>query len=586
VTSSERREREWRQFHLLSRDATRRLLNTALFSRDSDPVGFAVWMLALLSTPPAFYAVNQMLKFVMLRRAPYEVVERAVLGDRLFFVTYAMLAALLLASLVWEALFPDRAEQEIVGVLPVRPRILAAARLAAAIRLAFIFALAVSGPAAVIYTIAAASHPALRSMPQLLAGHLIGTTLGTLFVFLTLLCARGAMAITMGTRAGNWVAIALQLVAIISLVEVFFFLPAVLDYLVRAMLQGGEVVFLPPVWFAALFSWIGGDLRPSLIALAQLALTLAAASAAVVAPLYLLSASRVARRVMEVKERHGRARLSAIAGFMGSLTRQPPAVRGMFLFAVASLVRSRRHLLILSAYLSLGIATVIFRLVLASLYRPPSSGPPARLQSSIQLIFGNQPTAALLSVPLVLIFFLVFGLRASFRVPTDVDANWPFRLRPPRTADCAEATWLTLLFLSVLPAAALTLAAATAAWTVGTALAVAVVTVASGLVLIESVLMDWAVVLFTCEHAPTAETVKWKWIAFLVALNVFAFVLARFEASAVSSSTGTVLYLGVMVAAVMLLRMIRLRALRRRAVEFDETQQDGAVTLSLSEALR
>ena len=87
---------------------------------------FAIWMLALIATPPAFFAANQIFLYSALVKAPQEVVEQIALGHRLFFVVYGMLATALLAALTWEALFPDGSDQEIVGVLPVRPHTYAA----------------------------------------------------------------------------------------------------------------------------------------------------------------------------------------------------------------------------------------------------------------------------------------------------------------------------------------------------------------------------------------------------------------------------------------------------------------------------
>ena len=107
---------------MLSRDAVRQLIDTALLSRDADPMEYTVWMLALVATPPAFFAARQVLTYTALRNAPLEVVMQVALAHRLFFVIYGMLAAALLAALTWEAVFPDGRDQEIVGVLPVRPR--------------------------------------------------------------------------------------------------------------------------------------------------------------------------------------------------------------------------------------------------------------------------------------------------------------------------------------------------------------------------------------------------------------------------------------------------------------------------------
>src|SRR5687768_4777699 len=156
---------------------------------------FVVWGLALATTLPLLTAVRKVVFYGLLVNAPAEFFLRLVLADRLFFLTYGMLASALLAALTWDALFPDRADQEIVGVLPVRPRTLAAARLAAAAGLAVAFAAAINLPAALIYSLAGVSHPLLGSLPRLLASHVVATMCACTFVFLGLMCARGLIAL-------------------------------------------------------------------------------------------------------------------------------------------------------------------------------------------------------------------------------------------------------------------------------------------------------------------------------------------------------------------------------------------------------
>jgi len=82
----------------------------------------------------------------------------------------------LLASMTWDALFPDRTDQEILGVLPVRPRTLAAARLRAAVTLGAIFAAAINLPTALLYSAVSAVHPLLGSFPRVLFAHVVSTT--------------------------------------------------------------------------------------------------------------------------------------------------------------------------------------------------------------------------------------------------------------------------------------------------------------------------------------------------------------------------------------------------------------------------
>lgn len=578
------------QFRLLWRDATRRLLNAALLSRDADPAGVALWMLALLSTPPLLYSVTRGMSYGFLRRAPAEVLEATLLGDRLFFVTYAMLAALLVGSLLWDALFPDRAEQEIVGVLPVRPRTFAAARLAAALRLGLVVALAVSVPGAFIFTLFAASHPALRALHTIGAGHVLAVAGACLFVFVAVLAVRGVVAITMGTRAGTWMAVALQIVALVSLVDVFFFLPRVLDVLAQAARSDDSAMSLPPLWFAALFSIVAGDAvvdRPGWAAVAAAA---PCAGALLAGVLYLGTAAHVGRRLVETRERHASRNGASLARAFVGIVRTRSTVRSIFLFSLASLTRSRDHLLRLSTYAGLAVAALAFRVITAGMYRPVRPGPraidaaPERMQFAIERLLSDAPAAAQLSVPLILIFILVLGLLACFRAPTDAGANWTFRLLPPAPRDAASATELVLTAAAITPIALLTLMGGLALWPVGSAVAAAVTTWAAGLLLVELSLTAWHIVPFTCAHEASSETVRWKWMLGLVAFAFYGFGLARLEAWALQSRVGVAAFLIAAATTIVVARARRGRRLSGTETAFEDKVEETA-TLRLSQAL-
>lgn len=119
---------EVRQFRLLVGVSYRRLLDAALASRDVDAEQFALWGAALLATPPLYAAMIWPSRYPWLRRQGLEVLHTAVVSDRLFFVAWSLLVAGLVGALLWDALFSDRTDQQVLGVLPVRGRTVAAAR--------------------------------------------------------------------------------------------------------------------------------------------------------------------------------------------------------------------------------------------------------------------------------------------------------------------------------------------------------------------------------------------------------------------------------------------------------------------------
>ncbi|MBA3271253.1 MAG: hypothetical protein H0T71_12165, partial [Acidobacteria bacterium] len=412
-------KRDWLQFRLLSRDAVRQLLDTALFSRDADPIEFAIWMMALVATPTAFFAMQQFRTFAGLHNAPADVVEEVALGLRLFFILYGMLASALLAALTWDALFPDGRDQEVVGVLPVRPRTFAASRLGAAVTVGLVFSAAVNLPAALIFSIFHAGHPLYGGgqIPGLVTGHVLATMLGSMFVFFSLLAVRGLAAIMFGTRAGGWLGAALQLITVVLMFEVFFFLPGVLSTLGSRILSGDvTALWFPPVWFAALHAWVAGSANQLLEDATLRGLIAVAAATLVVVPIYLVPAGWLGRRALETRSRERAAATTFVVQSVGSITRSTPAVRAVLLFAVASLVRSRRHLTILASYFGIAVAVSIASILTIE------------VRGSFVV---DRPFEGVLAVPLVFVFFGVMGLRASFRIPTEVEANWSFRMAPP-----------------------------------------------------------------------------------------------------------------------------------------------------------
>ncbi len=160
--------REWRQFALLSRDRVRAMLDAALFSRDADPVQFALWVGALVTAIPFAFAIQQTFTYATLRTASPDTVELVLFTHRLFFVVYSMLAAALVAALTWEALFPSAEDLDAIGVLPVRPRTLAAAYLASALVAGAAFCAATGLPAAFVFALVASVDAGIVAVPRAL----------------------------------------------------------------------------------------------------------------------------------------------------------------------------------------------------------------------------------------------------------------------------------------------------------------------------------------------------------------------------------------------------------------------------------
>jgi len=198
----------------------------------------------------------------------------------------------------------------------------------------------------------------------------------------------------------------------------------------------------------------------------------------------------------------------------------------------------------------------------------------------------DRPETSLLAVPLVTMFFLTLGLRAAYLVPSDVDANWIFRLRQPSVMPAVDATAVSLLVLSVVPIGILGMAIALLlGWNRHDAALIAVLDIASGIVLVEWILRDYRSVPFTCARSGDVEALKSRWLGQIIPLLLFAFVNAAIQNRVVLSNPAVASYLGIAVGAATIQRLRRRSTTRHVNVLFDAPSSDTLATLGLSEAI-
>ena len=574
MARSRRFDREKRQFRLLLRLSFGRLMDTAVASRDVDATQFVIWSFALLASPPFFFAAKMMGKYSFLWRKP-DVLARIVPEDRLFFIVYMMLASGLLAAVLWEALFPDRQDQEIVAVLPVRPRTVAVARLAAAMIVASVFSLAIAAPSGFMYSLnVAAAHKSFAVVgwwPPILVAHIIAVTAAGVFTFAAMLAIRGLAVVCLGADVAQRAATLLQLVAVVLLVESFIFLPGVLSGLLGDPRVAANAHVVPPLWFLGLYGELSGasDVHMGGLALTALAATLAAATAATV--VYMAPARWNARRAIDARVKPRANRSIAAAARAAWPFLWSPVSRAIFFFVLSSLARSRRHSLILATYFGVGVSVAGIWLMRTALKG--------------ESLAWHVPADDLVSIPLVLTFFLVIGLRSAFKVPTDLDANWTFRVAQPRSrAAVVHGVGIAMLAVAVFPVTIAWFLFTASLWNLRAAVATSVMHAASGVMLVELMLMTCEAIPFTRAHASATSGVRAGWAVMFAALHFYAFKLEDLQLAALGSTRGVALYVCVMLAIVAVARLRRRATHARRALEFDAPLDPATQALNLSHA--
>lgn len=566
---------EWRQFQILVRASLSRLMHTAAASRGIDATQFAIWSFALVATPPFVFGVRMMNKYFFLWRQP-DILERVAVADRLFFIVYVMLASALLAAVLWDALFPDRQDQEVIGVLPVRPRTLAAARVTTALGVAAVFSAGLALLSGFVYmtNVAAGSRSEsiLGFAPVVFIAHVVAVTLAGVFTFALLLAVRGIAVACVGADIAQRAAGVLQLVTVLLVLEALIFLPGVLDNLVEKLaFHRSATLPLPPLWFMALYAAVAGPPIARVPGLAELAIAALGAAVVLAFVAYIVPSGWNARRTLEAQLRNSAGRSIAIAELIASPALRGAVPRAVFGFTLASLARSRRHTLTIATYLAAGVAVAAIRFTAAYVR---DRGIPV-----------DAPADHLLALPLVMTFFLVASLHSAFSVPTDVEGNWTFRVAQPRSRTaCVHALGVTLVFLAVLPVTLVWLAITAALWTWREAVAASAMHAASGVALVELTLIGCSSIPFTRAHAAAVHAVRRGWIVGLLALHVFAFRLDDVQMMALRSRRGVGLYVLAMLLVVVVARVYRRSRRATDMLEFDAPSEDAPALLNLSQA--
>jgi hypothetical protein len=450
-------------------------------------------MLALLAAPGAFASIFMLEKygplFQFLRGETHFDAYAASLPDEYFFIVLAMVVAGAVAIWKWDALIPGRRDYVNLAPLPIPPKHILYANMAALLLLATVLALDVNAVSAVLFPlVATGSRSSMGYTAVFFATHLLSVFLASVFSFFIVLAILGSMMTVLPYRTFRRCSVYMRcgmIVFLIAVLSTSFAMTGGVDQLSRRSRPLFQ--WLSPVWFLGLCQHLRGLANPAFAVLSKTAIVATVATLALALAAYALSYRRCFAKSSE-----SIANFAAVGDFVrrGRLRRltnvflRSPFERACFSFTLKTLFRSESHTLIVGAFTGVGI-------VLAS--ETMFQAAPA---SAMQVL----PSPALLSIPLTVIYFLLLGLRLSFEFPAVLRANWIFRLQTnPDGSECVAlarkvmlAFLIPLLVLLCLPAYGLRWG-----WETGVT-QTAVVTVVSVL-LIEVLLVRFRKIPFTCS---------------------------------------------------------------------------------------
>jgi len=479
-------------------------------------------ILSLLALPGGFYSILLFEKYATLlqwmRGQPDFDPLTAALPDEYFFIVLSMVVTGVVAVWRWDSIFPDRRDYANLVPLPILTRHIFLANLTAILFLTLVLALDVNAASAVLFPlVVSASENAFGFFLQFVWVHALVVILASVFSFFAVFVTVGALMVTLPYTAFRRVSLYLRgilLACLMTVLSTSFTVPAMVN-----QLPGTWVKFLPPVWFLGLCQLIRARASPSLAHLGWVAiLGLGGVILAAIAA-YALSYRRCFLRIPEttdVTPPSNRTRASWMARVLDRTILTSPYQRAGYRFVMKTLLRSEHHSLVLGGFFGFGVV-IASQFLFAAVHGRHNE-------------LATTPSPEILAIPLILSYCIILGARFTFDIPTELRANWIFRLSLDKGRhECVPLARRVMLSLVLPWVVAVVLPVYGYLWGWRVALLQTVVVTTLSMLLTEVLLVRFRKIPFTCSYPPFRDSAVVTVLSYILGFFVFVVFTANLE---------------------------------------------------------
>jgi hypothetical protein len=413
---------------------------------DSEGLDLGVGLiLTLLAMPGGFVSVFLFDKYgsllQWLRGLTHVDALSLAFSDEYFFIVLSMTVTGAITVWRWDAIFPDRRDYMNLAHLPASTRTIFFANLLAIVFLVGLVALDVNAASCVLFPmVVSASQGTLLFFLKFAAVHAMGVLLSSVFSFLAVFAILGLLMAILPPRLLRRISIYARAVVVMYLVTLLCTSFAIPDLLQRV--KGPApwwTLLFPSCWFVSLCQLLRERANPAMAELAKLCIPGLAGLTVLSLCACAIGYRRHFVRIPEITEGPALAHASGLWQWrpLERSILRTPFQRGCFRFVGKTLLRSEAHRLLLT-----GVAGLALVLASQALMHAFAGAKSAR-QASM--------TSEALSIPYIVSFLLIIGLRTVFEIPADLQANWTFRLLlDPNHQEC-EALARRVILCSILP---------------------------------------------------------------------------------------------------------------------------------------
>ncbi len=503
------------QCAVLTRHFLTHFFDSELIPRHAEARVTLIQILALVATPGFVIMCCLLRKYARLAPLPPAAAHLASLNEKCLFIYFSMVVIGLVAVLEWDALFPDRRDYLILSTLPVRSGTVFVSKAASLCIFVLLFSASVNAFPAVLYPVFVSRE--LSQAGWFIVSHTVSVFAGNAFIFFACVATQGLLLNILGPRLFLRASRFVQLLLFVSFLTVFFLMPFVSFDSIKH--KSGVLDVFAPVWFLGLYQTILIGPTREFLPLAHRALVALGLASLGFVLAYVLAYKRQLRKTLEVgAATPGKRSMPGVAvpALSHRLLLRNPRERATFCFIAKTLVRSQMHRTYFGAYFGAGLAFVLMGLMTAySRY-------------GFQAAYQVRPE--LLSIPLVLGFFVLLGFRVVFSLPAHLAANRLFRLTDGNSlSDSLSGVRKAMLVLGVLPLLALLFPVYVRLWGWQIAWLHTAYCMALSLLLIEVLVFRLDRMPFTCTYTPGKANLKLWWWVYLFGFTNYAYTMTELE---------------------------------------------------------
>jgi hypothetical protein len=446
--------------------------------------------------------------------------------DEYFFLVLSMVVSGAAALWRWDSIFLDHRDFTNLVPLPIGLRSIFLANLCAIFVLVGVVTAVVNAASMVLFPMAVVgSRPSLSLLFRFAWGHAVVIFAASVFSSFAVFALAGILMTLLPVAAFRRLSLLVRFalaLLLLALLGTSLVVPQWLTQLPIAVAH--QVAVFPPVSFLGLLRTLWGKGDPFVAKMTAAAVASIGAALFTTLLAYAISFRRSFMRIPETRDAGPLPRVpfsfSPLAPLREAVL-HTPAQRACYHFVARTLLRSDVHLQVVSGFLALGLVASAAVL---------SSAP--NLHS---LISGPQPSVEFLSVPFILAYCMIAGIRLAFDIPADLPANWIFKFWLDRERHEARpiARRVLLLFsLSWIVPACFLATLFFGGWLA--ALLHTAILILCTVILVEVLLLDFRKIPFTCPYPSFKSTSGLIGVAYLFGYVFFTYYLPQMDNSSLS----------------------------------------------------